>query len=142
MKVIHSILKLTALCFLLFPGKAYAQALQYSYDEAGNRISRTLVTVVNYAPRRNEKDGSIISSQNTIRTSACTTHGIIDVKFEDFNPDKSYNISVYTINGIDVTSVIPQSETTTIDISNQQRGVYILSVNIDGEVQTFKITKK
>lgn len=134
--------KLTVIYLLLLHGTVNAQTLQYSYDAAGNRISKTLIVAMSHTPKTGDERISSIGFRNAVQPNTYSTHGVIDFKIEDFDSKKKYKISVYSINGIDVTSVVPQTETTTIDLSNLQRGIYILSVTTDGETQTFKITKK
>lgn len=124
----------------LLPMSGKSQALQYSYDASGNRISKTLITVMSQAP---EPPSDMPNEKfHTVQTRNNLTKGLIDIKIEDFNLNSNYRISVYTTDGIDVTSVVPNSELTTIDLSNLRRGVYVLAVSIDDHIQTFKITKK
>lgn len=138
MKILYLQLALLFVC-----GAMQAQTLQYSYDAAGNRISKTLVNVTSlYAKSPDGNADDPLLYKPSVQAHSFTTNGIIEVKLDGFDENKKYKISVYTIGGIDVTSIIPDSELSTIDISSQQRGVYILSVTIDDETQTFKISKK
>lgn len=138
MKKILPIIFLLILC-----GALKAQnKIQYAYDAAGNRITRTLViatkslmtdeepeVITETIGKREVKIYSAIEGQITVEISTLEEmkKGIMTVyAFPNGNPVLTRNVK-YTREDL--------------DISSKRAGIYILVVDIDGEKTTFKLMK-
>jgi len=117
--------------------------VSYSYDAAGNRVSRTLV-VANRSLLADEVPEDIITEKFAEREIKIysSIQGQITVEISTLEEMKTGTITIYTVpNGNAVLTRRIQSTREDIDISNQRTGVYILLVDIDGEKTSYKLMK-
>ena len=119
--------------------------ITFAYDAAGNRIKRELViTQMNKAPGNtagvNEDYYDSIGEKSVTLTSDGS--GIVQIKINDFNEEDTGRVSVYSINGIHVLDQQITECYLSIDMSSSPAGVYILTVTINRNQTTWKITKK
>lgn len=123
----------------LFSCGASAQAIGYTYDAGGNRVSREIVL-----------DAAMMKAQDVIGTLSSgevvihpnPTEGMLKVEIRNFDSAKQVSLMVFTTQGQLITSQTMSSPTATIDLSAQLNGVYILQVDIDGQKTPWKIIKK
>lgn len=117
--------------------------VSYSYDAAGNRVSRTLV-VANRSLSADEVPEDIITEKIAEREIKIysSIQGQITVEISTLEEMKTGTITIYAVpNGNAVLARRIQSTREDIDISNQGTGVYILLVDIDGEKTSYKLMK-
>lgn len=120
------------------------QSMSFSYDDAGNRISRVMVLAKSSA-----KSNQTVSSQSLfdevggkqVQISPNTSSGHVLVEMLG-KSDCAVNLSVYNASGMQVYSHPLQNGRLDVDLSNNPSGIYILTIEVDGERQSWKIVKK
>ncbi len=68
--------------------------------------------------------------------------GIFQISINNLNAEDTGNVSVYSISGITIMNEVITEGVLNIDISSSPNGIYILSVTINENQTTWKITKK
>ena len=137
----------TTLLLLLFPLLCHAQgSVGYSYDAAGNRISRTIILSRNMAKKQaravKDKEYTDILSQRNISISPNPTKGMVKITITGLRESDDCAMSVYTLKGQTLKKLSVSGEVTTIDLSGQPDGIYLLDITINGEKTSWKIIKK
>ncbi|MBO5456994.1 MAG: T9SS type A sorting domain-containing protein [Muribaculaceae bacterium] len=140
-------LKILSLSLFLMSGISASfstDVIVYTYDNAGNRLAREVsVTPVNVSSR-SMKDSTHIESKfqildNRIVVSPNPTDGKFSV--EILSDTKTNIISVHSIYGTLIHRVLNQN-IADFDLSGHVSGIYIVTVEINGEKQVIKIIKK
>ena len=114
----------------------YGQHIRFTYDDAGNRIRRELVTIqeVNTQDRKMQK---FLTGINTDKSS-----NLIHINTKDRKLQGEYRIVMYSIAGYMVLeSQLPITGYAEVDISQLPKGVYALVVTNGTESKAWKITK-
>lgn len=122
----------------------YGQHIRFTYDDAGNRIRRELVTIqeVNTQDRKMQKflTGNNLDSEITI--NADKSSNLIHINTKDRKLQGEYKIAMYSIAGYMVLeSQLPITGYAEVDISQLPKGVYALVVTNGTESKAWKITK-
>lgn len=147
------------ICITFFSISSFAQTptevYKYEYDASGNRVKRFVETVLispppsNYAAVDTANQGGSNTTNNTSEESnqlSVSTHkvfpnptfGIVTIEIAG---NTSYQYSLYNSTGQLVKSGVLQTGRNTLNITDKQRGEYIL--NIIGEKnETWKIIKQ
>lgn len=125
-----------------FSVNAQTYQTSYTYDNAGNRISRT--TIILEKPEKNSttaikeepfSDGKIFISPNP-------TEGKVFLSFENINFSEDACIDVYDINGRKIDRVSVTGNKTEIDLSGVSSGNYILKLKSADTKKEFLVIKK
>lgn len=138
--IITALLTLTLLC--------HAQgSVGYSYDAAGNRISRTIILSRNMAKRQSAKamesrEYTDRISLREVRLSPNPTQGLVKVSITGMSPDDACALNVHTMGGQLVEKKTFTGNGTTVDLSGRPDGIYLLDITVNGEKTTWKIIKK
>lgn len=119
--------------------------IAFAYDAAGNRIKRELViTQKNMAPGKTagvyENYYDSIGEKSVTLTSDGS--GIVQISINVFNENDTGHAYVYSLGGLNVLDREIIGSLTSIDLSSSPKGVYILTVRINENQTTWKITKK
>lgn len=122
----------------------YGQHIRFTYDDAGNRIRRELVTIqeVNTQDRKMQKflTGNNLDSEITI--NADKSSNLIHINTKDRKLQGEYKIAMYSIAGYMVLeSQLSITGYAEVDISQLPKGVYALVVTNGTESKAWKITK-
>ena len=122
----------------------YGKHIQFTYDDAGNRIRRELVTIqeVNARDRKMQKflTDNNLDSEITINTDKSSN--LIHINAKDGTLQGEYKIAMYSIAGYMVLeSQLPITGYAEVDISHLPKGVYVLVVTNGTESKAWKITK-
>jgi hypothetical protein len=133
-----------ALSFLTAP--LYAQSVAYGYDSAGNRISRTIVISTLRSAKMEKQEETAVHSEMLkdleVRIYPNPTDGLLKVEVLNMKENQSAAISLYDLSGKLILSRDKISNSTELDISNNNPGTYILRI-FAGESRTeWKIIKK
>ncbi len=142
MKLLYHIM-----CLLLMaPALCHAQdRVGYSYDAAGNRISRTIILTRNMAKKQartvKDKEYTDILSLRNITISPNPTKGMVKVAVTGLKDSDSCTMSVYTLKGQTIKTLPVTNETTTVDLGGQPDGIYLLTITLNGEKTSWKIIK-
>ncbi len=119
------------------------QKVKFAYDAAGNRVKREIVLATKSLSQGELPD--IFTEQVAKRDLKyySSAEGQITVEISTLEGMKSGVITIYRMdNGAKILSKKIQNTREDLDISRQGFGVYILHVNIDGEVTSWKLMKK
>ena len=124
----------------------------YDYDNAGNRILRTTVrlrqavaaeTDTSFADVSNSKQEPYyeeIVGENNVKVYPNPTKGMVTLQFNKPVKTGFYRLSDLAgkllLDGTITTSIF------TLDLSRYENGVYLLTLTLDGETDTWKIIKQ
>ena len=124
--------------------------VSYSYDNNGNRTAKVIVLntlksdeVVSSEANDDEKsmfEDKIGESSITIYPNPTKGQLRVDIRRE--MPIENGFLEIIGNTGKAIFKTTTISESTQIDLSNQPRGVYVMRINIGGEITTWKIIKE
>ena len=149
-----SIQYFTAFAFLLSMWNLSAQdRVEFKYDNAGNRISRTIFfnslksTLNEEAEEELEEEAETsgltdIIDECVIRIYPNPTKGLLRVDIESLPDNETAKIILYSLAGQLITTQQDIATSTELNLGNQPQGVYLLHIWIGGEKREWKIIKK
>ena len=117
--------------------------LKYAYDAAGNRVKREIV--VNMTKSALSPESSIFTeelAERIVKIYPNPTKGQLVIEISDVENAKSASLTLYNLSGQTIARVKVQSNSTDLDISSKPDGVYILQINIDGKLSSWRIIKE
>lgn len=139
---------LTMILLLAVSLMASAQ-VRYIYDPAGNRVTRGRISINSPSTefqQGNEAYGLSHSSdmlgERNIRIYPNPTTGNLKIEILNYAPDDICDLSFCTIVGYQIASVHLTSPSTTLDITDQKNGLYLLQIQLNGLKRAWKIIKK
>lgn len=133
---------------LIVSGGLHAQTVSYSYDQAGNRISRTIVlnSPPDKAKRNTETTDSVvvkdILGKLEVKIFPNPTKGALGVELTGINPDIITRISVYGGQGAQLYNAVAIEGLNPLDFSKYPEGWYILRIEAGTERKEYKIIKQ
>lgn len=134
---------LFAVCMLVLPICMSAQKIAYAYDPSGNRIERVIVLSKMSKTEKSINFYTEEIEERTVKYYPDASGGQITVEISSIEGMQNGTITVHSFpNGSLVLNKKITSTKEQLDMSNQSNGIYILRVNIDGEISTWKIMKK
>ena len=133
-KKLLAALGLFAICKL-----SYAQKIVYTYDAAGNRVRKEAASTRSISDEYSDDQEEGIGEKNVTVTEK---NGRITILIKDLDPDKPYEVGLYTPNAIQLYSKTIDSNTTIVSLSEYPAGTYILTLKHNEETTTYKFTKK
>lgn len=116
-----------------------ATALQLSYDDAGNRIKREVITLG--GPSARFTDTTEVYSQEDISVYPNPTRGEINIKILGSDDDISRMIEIYSSEGKLVLKEPLLSTSKKINLSNEKNGNYYLNIYGNGKRTSWNIIK-
>lgn len=138
--------ELITLMLLIMTSLAYSQTISYEYDSAGNRIARTVVTLKSAETVSSEEEEEpIVDSweEREVTIYPNPTDGELNVAITGGELEEAYSYSIYNSQGsLLLNGSISELGLTTLSLSNQSAGVYILVLSCQDESKTYKIVKK
>lgn len=120
-----------------------AQSITYSYDAAGNRVSRG-VTVSRM--RKQEKktlnlaDGN--DQEGKVRLTGDSRTESVTVEIIGHRTGDRCEVSLYALSGENLLQLQPSEPSVTFSLGSYPDGIYIVSVTLNGESEAWKITKR
>lgn len=120
------------------------EQMTFSYDAAGNRVSRVMVLAKSSAKSRQVAPSQSLFDEiggKQVQISPNSSMGHVLVEMLG-NSDSAVTLSVYNTSGMQVYSHPLQHERLDVDLSNNPSGIYILTIEVDGDKQSWKIVKK
>ena len=119
-----------------YSGPSIPLPISYGYDASGNRTSKGVSV--------NPGDTIIIGPGGPITLSVgpSPTQGTVTVSLSSWDRGNTYSVNIYGIAGQRVTSKVSNSAVTTLDISSQADGVYIVEVDLGERKESVKIIKE
>jgi hypothetical protein len=150
MKIIYLILVL-----IVFSICGYSQNFTFSYDNSGNRIERTIILSTKSVftnseiANNNLEEETALEEEDLLNTSELEvqlfpnpTKGEITVKVTGVDDISNITYVVYDITGKEVLSGMLRTLTSGISLANEIPGIYSLKLNLDGNIQYWKIVKE
>lgn len=138
--------------FLLASLTTYPQTIRYTYDEAGNRTRRAIILEgggKGSAGEKSKKDEikEIITDNSfkpqTVRIYPNPTKGVLAIEVqEDPEGSSEMQIIVTDSNGRIIINKTKEPLITTVDLSNQPGGLYILTMKRGTITSKWKIIKR
>ena len=120
-----------------------AQSITYSYDAAGNRVSRG-VTVSRM--RKQEKktlnlaDGNDLEGK--VRLTGYSRTGSVTVEIIGHRTGDRCEVCLYALSGENLLQLQLSEPSVTFSLGAYPDGIYIVSVTLNGESEAWKITKR
>ena len=115
---------------------AQSYVLQYQYDAAGNRVSRSVVEV--QSPQNSPRlmdHGDEVSVSPTVTTDDVTISTTLDTE------QTAMRYIVSNLQGSVMTICDITSQQTIVPFSNYESGIYLLTIQSEQGLKTFKIIK-
>ncbi|MCX6153846.1 MAG: T9SS type A sorting domain-containing protein [Candidatus Kapabacteria bacterium] len=135
-------LSLAFYLFIFAANTAFAGHFHYSYDAAGNRISRSFSAQKIAVPHSNSPSKAIADTKHDIKVAPNPTTGIVSLSITNLAKDESGSVVVVDLNGTIVYSLKSISAANSLDLSSLPNGVYIMNVEISGMKTSWKIVKQ
>ena len=133
-------------CCVLFGSTECFAAIKYKYDAAGNRTQRYYEAPKNAKMANADEQTTDIYEEELpemkISITPNPTKGILQVQITNAETLQGAEIRLYNPQGTLIRQFHNLSETTTLDISNQADGIYIMQIVLENkEISTWKIIK-
>lgn len=143
-KPFRLILLIITLCASTF--RVSADRISFTYDDAGNRISRQREIIINTRSVIGENSDTKKSYEDSISVSKIViypnpTYGQLRIDIIGCPSFEGSFISLYNLSGQQIETWKELSESTTIDISDYKPATYILKISVTNKVSTWKIIK-
>ncbi len=129
--------------------------IEYAYDAAGNRLTRTIILPAQLrsaatAANEESEEESLLQekvysdhlNQTDILIYPNPTKGLLRVEINGNAGDKPVSLQVYDANGRVLRQESNAGSSTTLDLSNQPPGIYMLLLISDTEMNEWKIIKE
>lgn len=113
-------------------------SIKFGYDNTGNRIATIIVKSV--SDSLNKSTGDDFKAEN-ISVYPVPAYNSIFIKFTS-DPCSNTYAYIYSSDGHTLIEKRIESSTTEININGFPQGIYILKINCDGIIETWKIIKK
>jgi hypothetical protein len=150
--------RLLIIC-ILFTGSIIGQTtVNFGYDAAGNRISRTIdmgksvdstgQKADSIFVKATETDENVPTKYNarvggqTIKIYPNPTTGVFAIIIDGWDNKSKASIQLTSLTGKGLIKIRIESSVTKIDIKGQPNGTYLLLVNLNGKKETWKVVKK
>ncbi|NOY50485.1 MAG: T9SS type A sorting domain-containing protein [Chlorobi bacterium] len=139
--------KLLIATAVLFSLAASSQTVEFTYDQAGNRITRDVIYLqpmqtTDSSTVEKNKDYDEMLGNSKITISPNPNGGRFSVKIEGIDPDNPPQIYLHSIKGTLIYENTKAALVNEIDISRHPKGTYILSLIVAGKRKTWKIIKQ
>lgn len=131
---------LLTLLFVVAPLVGYSQTiLHFAYDDAGNRLLRTIVVSSLHAPHHDANTSIELFEDTKVKIKEIGTD-LLQIEIPGLA--NNARISIYDASGKTYVSSDMCESVRSIDISAVPHGIYVLRIDIDGEENTWKLIKK
>lgn len=121
--------------------KAQTNTYTYSYDAAGNRTSRVLKLSQNTREAKDQILTDEIASQE-LSIFPNPSKGLVNIAFKDESKITSAEVLVYNVQGRLVLQQKGITDFKTVNLSDQEVGVYMLHLIVNGEKVVWKVMKE
>ena len=143
MKTLFSLLSFLALCSLSFA----QQRVNFSYDAAGNRIGRTVITMsramhaVSDSLEQEKVSNTLYACKVTVYPNP--TEGEVNLSVSNGREDAVSAVVVYDVSGNLLKTLQIQGNTSvSIDLSDYPEGIYLIDFRQEESASYYKIIKK
>ncbi len=148
----------TAMCIYLIIGYSTCLAqktFKYVYDNAGNRISRNIITLKSTiidSTKNETTQNNIDTSRKNRKTDVLgnvklnlypnPTSGKIMIELSNYSNENEAVILLFNIKGQLLFKKVLASSNTTINLSDRPQGIYIAKIILNEVVSEWKIIKE
>ena len=123
-----------------------AQRIKYTYDDAGNRLSRQKEIVVQTRGALNDEEDLSIYEEDLSETKVTIypnpTKGMLKVDISGVEKFENARISLYDLTGKLLQQWAGISQSNAIDLSERTPGMYIMQIVYNGNASSWKIVKE
>lgn len=121
-----------------------AQTIQYDYDDAGNRTSRTIYfpRKANPNPTQDQQTFSDALGESKIAIYPNPTKGEMTVEMQNRPESADAQIALYDLTGKTVYQSNVAAQTTRVNITELPGGTYIMKILIGDKISQWKIIKE
>jgi hypothetical protein len=136
--------------FALFANAAVAQTVQFAYDEAGNRISRIVISTASGSTLRSEgsePDATLLLEEQLaagleVKIYPNPTDGLLQVEISGMEAGETAQLALFDLNGQKLLQTAATSLFTPVDMSKYPAGIYALQLTVRGKPTDYKIVKQ
>ena len=135
------------LCIIAMYGVAQTRNVQFSYDDAGNRISRAIVLPAAAQSRRAPIDSTQtevftdIFAEYQLHVYPNPTHGELKIELRGFPEGVSYHLLIASMSGQVIISRNTTENPTVADLTECPAGIYIMRIQYKDYKKDFKIIR-
>lgn len=120
--------------------------IKYTYDDAGNRLTRKKEIVVQTRGALNNGEEPSVYEEELSETKVTIypnpTKGMLKVDISEVEQFENAQISLYDLTGKLLQQWAGISQSNTIDLSERTPGMYIMQVAYNGKISSWKIIKE
>ena len=135
---------------LLLSNIAFAQNTVYYYDNAGNRIQKVIVMQATQAQdpesisqeKLSESSFQEMLAEYTVKIYPNPTKGQLSVEITGVSSDVDGQISLLNMNGKMILTQTVHSGLIDLNLSNYNKGIYLLKIVLGEQATTWKIIKE
>ncbi|MEA4937002.1 MAG: T9SS type A sorting domain-containing protein [Paludibacter sp.] len=124
-----------------------AQTVNYTYDHAGNRISRKVITLPPppQGAKQQSTDSTVVQDmmgERTITVYPNPTRGNLGVQITGGNTEEEIRLIIFGGQGVQLYNSNVQQGINTVDMTAYPKGWYILRVQAGEKRKEFKVIKE
>lgn len=123
-----------------------AQRIKYTYDNAGNRLTRQKEIVVQTRGALSDEEEPSVYEEELSETKVTIypnpTRGMLKVDILGVEKFENARISLYDLTGKLLQQWAGISQSNEIDLSERTPGMYIMQVAYNGKISSWKIIKE
>lgn len=119
------------------------EVARYTYDSAGNRVSREIIIgVAGDEPQDIAASLIDVVASKAVRIYPNPTDGNLTISIDDYEESDQASFIIYDLSGVIVYDSKVTGQASSVDISDCQSGIYILTIMINGNQSSWRIIKK
>ena len=119
------------------------EVARYTYDSAGNRVSREIIIgVAGDEPQDIAASLIDVVASKAVRIYPNPTDGNLTISIDDYEESDQASSIIYDLSGAIVYDSKATGQASSVDISDCQSGIYILTIMINGNQSSWRIIKK
>lgn len=123
-----------------------AQRIKYTYDNAGNRLTRQKEIVVQTRGALSDEEEPSVYEEELSETKVTIypnpTRGMLKIDISGVEKFENARISLYDLTGKLLQQWAGISQSNEIDLSERTPGMYIMQVAYNGKISSWKIIKE
>ena len=119
------------------------EVARYTYDSAGNRVSREIIIgVAGDEPQDIAASLIDVVASQAVRIYPNPTDGNLTISIDDYEESDQASFIIYDLSGVIVYDSKATGQASSVDISDCQSGIYILTIMINGNQSSWRIIKE
>ncbi|MFC1733405.1 T9SS type A sorting domain-containing protein, partial [candidate division KSB1 bacterium] len=125
--------------------KAQTQIIQYTYDNCGNRINRTIVIPPSNPPNQTTGLDQIYGEEigeSVISIFPNPNQGILNINIENLPSGSENEMLLFDLSGKKVFHLQNLEESNQINITDLKQGTYIMKILLNSNMSKWKIIRQ